>query len=776
MRFCSSIAAALLVIASALCALAAETPSIAKVEVGFSGIAKAGFLTPVWVTVDAADSADEVTLRVVGVDGDAVPVIYQAMSGDRPAPLMLAAGENHRECLYYKVGPQPTVASVELLVGGEVVDSKSIKFRGPQPLASTRELIVTIGPQLGFDDAVKLQPRSESLAYALTNVDSVDQLPSDAWGYEGVDLLVLSTGESSLFGKLSAEQSEAIVTWVLQGGRLFLSTGEGAETKLGVEPWKSILPFTLAAGTPLRDRVGLETLSGNQSLTLQAVRPVVASMTNIRGRIELDEGGVGAGRPLVVRGPAGLGDVFTVAVDLEHPMLVDWKGRSRLIAGLLQRSREEQQQDRDSARRTVNHLGFTDLVGQLRAALDQFSGVTMVNFTTVAILTLIYLLVIGPGDYFFVTMLGLPRWITWVSFPAAALLFCVMGAYLGTVAHGEQLNINQLEVVDIDANSKTVRSTNWVHLYSPRSMQMKLEVDPSNDVVKFASGDVRGTVDWQGLPGDGLGGLSSRLVQLAEVTPYVVQMPTRGASQLIATDLPLQNAASKSMSIRWTSKMSEIRTSDLRISNNGLLVGKVSTPVDATLTDCMLVYGEWLYLIDKIAPGETLEIGGILPSNRVLAKNLETYLTNKIVVDTKDVSTPWDQQQRDWPRIMQMMMFYEAIRGSNYTGLSHRYQSSIDATPQIRGGRAILVGTLESSVSTLSIDGLPIQPTRKLTLVRVAMDVATVKQATTASSRSQDSDPSKTSTSSAASISAGKTEPSSTEPSSGTSSREEPSS
>lgn len=727
MRFCLLAITLLLFAVAPALADAPQQVAISSVAVGFEGQAKAGFLTPVRVTIQGLTEASEAELRVRGVDGDAVPVIYQAGEGNLSQLAASATGQELTTTIYFKVGPQPTPATVELLVQGKIVSEKAISFRGGKPLAATRELVLTIGSPLGMEEAQKLSPRSEDSAYALARVESVDELPDQAWGYEGIDAILLSTSEKGLFAKLTTQQQQAIADYTLGGGRLILSAGSAASDALQNEPWKSLLPCQTAPGTPLRDRVGLETLSGSQ-LTLGADRPEVLALTNVSGRIELDEGGVAAGRPLAIRGPSGLGEVQVIAIELDHPSIATWKGRSRLLAALMQRTRDQQQQDRDVSRRTVNHLGFTDLVGQLRAALDQFSDVTLVNFTTVAVLTLVYLLIIGPGDYFFVSGLGLPRWITWISFPTTTLLFCLLGWYLGLAAHGTEPKLNHVELIDIDPTTSTIRSTSWIHLYTPQSERLSLSLEPQSPPFQLQNETLRGTLDFQGLPGDGLGGLSSRQVQLADVEPYFASPPSVTTHSSRLEQLPLQSASSKSISGRWTAKATGVSKCDLRMGQYGLLAGTVSSPIDVPLSQCLLVYGEWLYRIDKLSPGQPVSIDRISPLN------LEARLTQKMVVGEKDVSTPWNQQSTDLPRILQMMMFYDSVRGANYTGLSHRYQTNIDFTNHLRGGRAVLVGNLDSPVSTIKIDDQPIVATKSITLIRVVLPVAPLEPKTTAAS------------------------------------------
>ena len=53
---------------------------------------------------------------------------------------------------------------------------------------------------------------------------------------------------------------------------------------------------------------------------------------------------------------------------------------------ILQRDRLHRESGERESRRALAHLGYEDLIGQLRTALDQFPGVTMVNFTTVSVL------------------------------------------------------------------------------------------------------------------------------------------------------------------------------------------------------------------------------------------------------------------------------------------------------------------------------------------------------------------------------------------------------
>ena len=55
-----------------------------------------------------------------------------------------------------------------------------------------------------------------------------DQFPDRWFGYEGVDILVMSTGDVNPAERLSDEQSAALLLWLKLGGRLVYSAGRRA--------------------------------------------------------------------------------------------------------------------------------------------------------------------------------------------------------------------------------------------------------------------------------------------------------------------------------------------------------------------------------------------------------------------------------------------------------------------------------------------------------------------------------------------------------------------
>ena len=124
------------------------------------------------------------------------------------------------------------------------------------------------------------------------------------------------------------------------------------------------------------------------------------------------------------------------------------------------------------------HFGYSDLAGQLRSALDRFGGVRLAPFWLVAALIVAYLLLIGPGDYFFLRkVVGRMGW-TWLTFPLVVLLVC-LGAYiLAYRLKGDQIKVNQADLVDVDAASGLMRGATWLNVFSPRMESFDLAIRP----------------------------------------------------------------------------------------------------------------------------------------------------------------------------------------------------------------------------------------------------------------------------------------------------------
>jgi hypothetical protein len=410
----------------------------------------------------------------------------------------------------------------------------------------------------------------------------------------------------------------------------------------------------------------------------------------------------------------GFGQVVFVAVDLEAPPLREWQSRPRLVARLLEQNATPQDEAIQDIGQ-VAHEGYDDLVGQLRAALDQFHGVTRVSFTAVATLTVLYILLIGPADYFLLQrVLRRMEW-TWVTFPSLVLLFCLLAFLLVPVFKGQRLRINQVELVDIDAQTLLVRGTMWAHVYSPRTDTYDLAYRPG-----AAAWQTDGTwLSWQGLPGAGLGGMQNRSTAELFSRPYAMAISSRDGSSASLVDMPIQVASSKTLTARWWGEARQPVRSQLQIDRrHNRLHGSFTNPLPVALTDCVLSHGTWTYRLDRqFSPGETINV------RDMRERSLTMHLTRRTL---ENVTIPWDLAGTDVPRILEMMMFHRAAGGPSYTSLTHQHQGFTDLSGHLDLGLAILTGWTSEPAGQLvrNDNSLSADYDRQWTFYRFVLPVA----------------------------------------------------
>jgi hypothetical protein len=343
------------------------------------------------------------------------------------------------------------------------------------------------------------------------------------------------------------------------------------------------------------------------------------------------------------------------------------------------------------------YLGYQDLVGQLRAALDQFEGVQRLRFSWVAGLIAVYVLLIGPGDYYLWKKRNRLHW-TWLSFPLITLLFLLLAYALARGSAGTRLHVNHVDLIDVDLSSQIVRGTTWTHVCSPATQQFRLSLQTSPPWPDRAPAEVGSLLGWQGLPGRGLGAVDNPRASAPFRRPYTIRVAEDGAADIAG--MPIEVSGSKSLAGLWWTDAPGGLAGNLTVDSNGLLSGRLANSLDVELSDCAVLYENWIYpLSGALSPGEAVSFDAVSP------RNLEWYLTRRRVVETKDVGTPWDAMGADVPRIMEVLMFYRAAGGSTYTGLTHRYQPQLDLSDHLRAGRAILVGRGSAPASRWLRDG-----------------------------------------------------------------------
>ncbi len=716
-------------------------PKVGSIEIGFANRYKLGCWTPVAINLRDGRPSNSAglpsdNLYLEALDGDSVPARFAKQE-------IVWGGRSQNYLTYGKIGradgPIGVLLQREDLPDGSPRPPDLLReFSGdelPRAVPSTDEFIVQIGGSIGLPELFRRgdDASENTRSTTVVTLDKPQRLPEKWYGYDGVDLVVLvakDAVEQGLFDivhefgtKPSAvnTQAAALEEWVRLGGRLIIVCGDGGETALGEKsPLARFLPGKFSQTINLRRFGGIETYADSTE-RLDAAAPRlslrVPQLEEVHGVIEVYEGAKASDLPLVVRTRHGYGQVTFVGLDLHKPPLAEWPGRTRFLERLLGRDKKGTGQSGTTEKtKPGRQLGYSDLGGQLRGALDQFEGVSLVPFWSIALAAIAYVAVLFPLAYWVVIRwLRRPLW-AWIVLPIALSLFASLALFAAQQAKGNKLRVNRVELVDVDTQSGLVRGTTWLSMFSPANATYSLTVNSRLPAGSSSAADVGGpaALGWLGLPGDGFGGLDSRAAHpplFAE--PYTID-PASGT----IGDVPLSKWSSKSFIARWTDR-SRPTGDQLTIAADGRLRGTLNSPLAATLEDCQLLHGRWAYSIGQFPAGKSVAV------ETLQSRTIDTWLTRRRLVNAREEAENYDRGGNDLARILELMMFHGAAGGENYTGLSHRAHSYIDLSNQLELGRAILIGR-GPSCAEVKLNGSPpsaADVSQELTMYRWVLDV-----------------------------------------------------
>lgn len=700
-----------------------EGPRISEVRCGLDGQYKLGHWMPVRLTVSGGDSGFSGHVELSLIDGDNVTACFAPASRQ---PLKIRGGELWTGWRYAKAGRLGGAIRVTLRdEEGTVV---AVRTRsGLAPHASTRQWVVTVGTDVGVEDAAVFLARMRAGEVVSTILTDTAEFPDRWFGYEGVNVIVVPTGTTSLLETMSDRQYAALLRWLRLGGRLILSAGRRAEVLFAPEHrFHALRPGEFVEMDTYWKASGLENFAHAAKRMQIDEGARIPVFSELRGRTLCFEGAGGTNdRAMVVRYPVSFGDITYVALDLELPPLKDWPERPRLLARLLhgRSEREESTFGDEQGGGKVTHLGFEDLSGQLRAALDQFPGVTLVQFSWIAMLIVFYIVLVGPIDFFGLRRLGRLQW-TWVTFPVAVLLFCGVAIWLSQRWKGSRMQLNQVDIVDIDLASQVVRGTTWANIYSPGSaiLGVTAAARPSWPVpASSGTGEEQSEVlvSWQGLPGTGLGGMNTPATVGMLTDSYRIYYPlARSSSRATGSGrlegLRINPASTKGVLVRWSAPADLDREGRLWTDEFDLLQGEITNPLQVELSRCAVYYQNWAYPLERsLGPGASVRLKNAQPLD------LRWLLTGRRVEGTAESHLPWQGDDlSDIDRILNMFMFHGAAGGHVYTGLSHSYQAFVDLSRHLRNGRAILIGRCQTPASRLTAK----QTTGRTDAIKVTKD------------------------------------------------------
>ena len=703
-----------------------STPS-ATVSIGFDGKVKLGKWVPIFISLDPSTSAAK--FEVENLDGDDTPVIYKG-------PLLSDPKFPGRYQAWTRIGRTYGKFELRLLnAADDIIETKRFNFTGSDRteefIGSTQELVLTLEPQDLFKKSIEsvssLASREDARIIAALGEKSI--LPFNWLGYDSADAILMVTSDLERIDRISDVQLDAIETWVKQGGTLILSAASNADRLLSENGRLArFCPGNFVGLGECNNSSRLETFCDSQEQLLPSKDdsiPIVR-IEDVRGIVLVDNSNAKNRKPLIVKTACGMGKVIFVTFDLDSPRMTEWIGFPKLVENLISGARTERETTSSTTSQgsSVSHFGYKDLIGQLRVPLDRFRDVQFVKFAMIALLIGLYILCIGPGDYFLLRKLFKKMELTWITFPLVSLIFCGLAIGISKATRPDTIKINQLEIIDIDTINGEVRGSVWGNLYSPTGQTCSIGLDKSHQLGFEIDSNL---ITWHGLPGNGLGGMTTTANPGLLKTNYEQSFQIGENGQTLNTeieDLPLQVSSTKPIFATWWASIEpESRVQLNRDPRLTQLRGRVNYKLPFKLKNCRLIFENWAYVLENpLNPGDTFDV-----QTGTTEKSLRSILTRKVKLKKSDRSenSPWDPTDIRVNRIADIMMFYQASGGKAYTNLSHQYHSFTDMTDQLNLHRAILVGEVDEPGAILKVNGKSAltQYDQTTTVVRILLEV-----------------------------------------------------
>ena len=322
--------------------------------------------------------------------------------------------------------------------------------------------------------------------------------PDNPLVLEGMDALYLNSERAS---DLKNNQVEALFAWVNAGGHLIVAVEQVGD--ITASEWlKSLFPAEVKEMRPLRSHFAFQKWlqepwpggsaaagqarrsAGNRGITIndaESRRPFAGIPDD--SKFELAEMQVVAAKvrqgqvlvteddlPLIVTANRGLGRVTALLFSPEREPFRSWKYLPIFWARLAEVPGANYVANNNSY-----YQGGFSSDGIFGALLDT-KQVHKLPVEWLLVLLIVYLVVIGPLDQFWLKKIGRPM-LTWITFPCYVVLFSLLIYFIGYKLRAGESEWNELHLVDvlINGDRAQLRGRTYASVYSPSNQRYLLE-------------------------------------------------------------------------------------------------------------------------------------------------------------------------------------------------------------------------------------------------------------------------------------------------------------
>lgn len=552
----AALAATVCVLAATSAAQAAGNPLQMTIQVGYSGMAKAGEWMPVAIDVtnNGPDVEGSVEILVPGSGSQGLPL------GDATyeLPLSLAAGTTKHLRTYVAADSSGGTLTVWIVRNGRVLVTQT----AVQPNLPASLIGVVSDQPTALDDFAAVHPGGITAGVAHLRPEDLSE---SALVLRAFDLLVIDDYATDT---LTQGQRAAIADYVDNGGFLMVGTGAAWHKTLAGLP-AAILPMQVTGTTTLGSSRFVGGTGGVE----------VATGTPNGGRAWLSEGG----QPLLLEKGVGSGAVIMATFDWNQAPVFGAAGTDSLL--------------RQIEARTI--LGFMSpqftpfgmtgagvgaRSGNLISVLGNLPSLDLPSLQLTGVLVALYVLLVGPINYFVLGRLR-RRALAWITVPLIAII-AAGGAYsTGVLTKGRSVQTNQVSIVHLQPGWDRAYQETYMGVVPPARGDYDVRVSADKLLISPISSGYSGPFP-AGASGPSNGAI--RVGDRAVLMPGMTAFTLRGFATEGLTAAP-----------RLTGKLQLV---------NGKLVGSIQNQSTTSFTDAVLIAGDAFQLLGPLKPGSSTSV------------------------------------------------------------------------------------------------------------------------------------------------------------------------
>jgi hypothetical protein len=735
---------------------ASKSIEVENVRVGFQERFKVGTWTPMWIQLRGGIEPFSGVMEVIANDENDTPTTIRQV-------VQVGAGASQRVTAYVRTGSNDSdFATLRFIddktgkrVTGDVVIGNLLQganARAPIPLTQDDYQILALGRPSGVESIPTLAGFNASkstaaaggraIEVAVARLSTIDDLLPGRWyGYEAADVVVVDTNDKEMLATLASGRGEALRGWVERGGHLVVAVSSNWQA-VNDSILGPMLPAKLNGQTQVTPFDSLESFTG--ASTHQAAFENTSTRVAKFEDVEARGGRVIASTlstPLVVRGPYGFGRVTLVGMDVDAQPFIGWPDRALFWVKTLDlRSPATGADTQQKQQQRFFQTGVNDLATSLRNALEQFQGVTLIPFGWVAGFIVLYILMIGPGDYFFLKKVLKRMELTWITFPTIVVTVSLLAYYAAYLVKGTDLRVNKVDVLDLDLESGRARGTTWANVFSPRNHDYNVTFAPlplekdvptdSKDPKAAPPAPVPGTevmTTWFAAPEAALRGTGRRGGGGMGFGGGGYSYAPLGKAEELE-DVRIGIWSTKCFTGRWFGPGPAANTiveTDIQSVGGDRLAGKITNKLPYPLLDTMVIYGKQVYYrVGTIAPGASIEVASQL--DRTLSSELSDQENRNAYLRNLYYNGNDNRINRD--KLMRAILFHDSDLTDD--AVPSRTLHELDLTGQLALGRPMLVARVDRPAAQLVLrDNDAEAKTDQTTLIRLILPLSSKGEA-----------------------------------------------